>query len=94
MLEAGQRILDFPNIAVRQRALHDGSTRALTKPLQKQLQTDRERRMTGRRKEDFFAPSLLNLLSPTPMPGSPLAATVASTAVENCYKCGSQFACG
>ena len=79
LLEAGQLNPNCTIVAVLERALHDGSAMAVTKPMQTQLQTDREQRMTVRMKEVLVAPRLLNLVSPTPSAGSPLMRTVPST---------------
>ena len=81
LLEAGQANPYIPIVTALQRALHDGSASALTKPLQTQLQRERERQMVAsiHRKEVIVPSKLSSLLSATSSAGSPVPSTVPST---------------
>ena len=78
LFEAGQLYPNDTIVAALERAFQDGSAMAITKPLQKQFQTERERPMTARRKKVLVTPRLLNLLSSTPSEDSPLMINVPS----------------
>ena len=79
LLEARQPNLNVSIVAALEREWHDDSAMAVTKLLQKQLQGDRERRMTRRRNEVMVPSRHSSLLSTTPSVGSPAMATMPST---------------
>ena len=78
-LEAGQPNLNVTIVAALEPAWHDGSARTVNKPLQKQLQADRKRRMTMRRNEVMVQSQHSSLLSTTPSVDSPAMGTLPST---------------
>ena len=65
-------------IAVLEQSQREGMGTALTEPLRKQLQADREKRVSaGTRK--VIVPKFLGMPSPTPSAGSPVITTLHTT---------------
>ena len=83
LLSEGQTEPYVKIVAALEQALCEDSATALSKPLRIQLQADRERRMTGKKKEVVVLLRLLSMLSLLPSAGSRmielLPATVTST---------------
>ena len=66
-------------VAVLEQSLNEGSGVALTNPLRKQLQADREKRLSAGTLK-VTVPKSLGIISPTPSAGSPTIETALSTA--------------
>ena len=81
MRREGQSNPNVKIIVFIEQAIGEGSARKLTKPLQTQLQKDRDRRITNDtlRKKGIIQPGQLSLLTSTQSVDSPTRARVPST---------------